>query len=90
LRIISIKTSAIEQCTFFKAILESINGSNLIATSTAPNQELKTMRPSKIHLKGLRNSMRYYKPGIHLIINEMIKHFTGRTPEIINIPTKPT
>jgi hypothetical protein len=34
--------------------------------------------------------MRYYKPKIHLTIDKTIEHFTGHTPEIINIPTKPT
>lgn len=34
--------------------------------------------------------MRYYKPGIHLTVNETIERFTGRAPEIVNIPTKPT
>ena len=34
--------------------------------------------------------MRYYKPGIHLTVNEMIERFTSYTFEIINIPTKPT
>ena len=35
-------------------------------------------------------SIRYYKPGIHLTINKMIKRFTSHTPKIVNIPTKPT
>jgi len=35
-------------------------------------------------------SIKFYKPRIHFTVNETIKHFTGHTPEIINIPTKPT
>jgi Transposase IS4 len=31
-----------------------------------------------------------YRPGTRLIVNETIKRFMGRAPEIINIPTKPT
>ena len=33
---------------------------------------------------------KYYSPGTHLAVDETIKHFIGRAPEIINIPTKPT
>ena len=35
-------------------------------------------------------SIKYYKPRIHLTVNETIKRFTGRAPKIINILTKPT
>ena len=34
--------------------------------------------------------IKYYKPRIHLTVNKIIKCFTGRTPKIINILTKPT
>ena len=34
--------------------------------------------------------MRYYKPRIHLTVDEMIECFTSHTLEIINILTKPT
>jgi hypothetical protein len=34
--------------------------------------------------------MKFYKPGIYLTVDETIERFTGRTPEIVNIPTKPT
>jgi hypothetical protein len=32
----------------------------------------------------------YWKPGRDLAIDECIEGFTGRTPDIVNIPTKPT
>ena len=31
-----------------------------------------------------------YRPGTHLAVDETIERFMGRTPEIVNIPTKPT
>jgi hypothetical protein len=34
-------------------------------------------------------SIKYYRPGIYLTVNETIKRFTGRAPEIVNISTKP-
>ena len=34
--------------------------------------------------------IRYYKPGIYLTVNKMIKCFTSCTPKIINILTKST
>ena len=34
--------------------------------------------------------MKLYKPGIDLTVDETIQRFTGRAPEIVNIPTKPT
>jgi Transposase IS4 len=33
---------------------------------------------------------RFYKPGIHLAVDESIKRFTGRASKIVNIPSKPT
>lgn len=31
-----------------------------------------------------------YTPGTHLAVDETIQRFTGRAPEIVNIPSKPT
>ena len=33
---------------------------------------------------------KFYTPGIHLAVNKMIKRFTSRALEIVNILTKPT
>ena len=33
---------------------------------------------------------KYYSPGTHLAVDETIKCFMGRAPEIVNIPLKPT
>lgn len=32
----------------------------------------------------------FYQPGINFTVDKIIEGFTGRTPEIVNIPTKPT
>ena len=31
-----------------------------------------------------------YTPGTHLAVDETIRRFMGRAPEVVNIPSKPT
>jgi hypothetical protein len=38
----------------------------------------------------LSSFQRYWKPGTNLAVDECIEGFTGRTNDIVNIPTKPT
>ena len=33
---------------------------------------------------------KYWKPGTHLVVDETIQRFMGRSKEIVNIPSKPT
>lgn len=54
-------------------------------TFTCPFQRIWAVSE---HLR--KASRRYYKPGIHLAVDESIKRFTGRAKEIVNIPSKPT
>ena len=42
---------------------------------------------SKLLLSSFR---RYWKPATNLAVDECIEGFTGRTNDIVNIPTKPT
>jgi hypothetical protein len=59
--------------------------------SERPDDKVQPHEKINPLLKLLSSSFqRYWKPGRDLAINECIKGFTSRTPDIVNTPTKPT
>ena len=64
------------------------------ATETPPNDG-NTFQSTFDRVDKLSEHLRLmcrklYDPGAHLTVDETIQRFTGRTSEIVNIPSKPT
>jgi hypothetical protein len=86
------------RCTSFGSTLERIDGSQLdrYFYCTKPrSKDDEAFQSTFERIEDLSEelrfaSMRYYKPGIHLTVDETIERFTSRASEIVNIPTKPT
>jgi hypothetical protein len=54
------KTSTMALCILFRNILAPIVSSRLIATSTVLSLDLKTTKPFRIYLRGLRTLVRSF------------------------------
>jgi hypothetical protein len=60
-------------------------------SSVAVQQIQKPHQKAEFMAQELRTTFRtYWEPGTHVSVDECIEGFCGRSPDIVNIPTKPT